>query len=64
MADCVIPNCRKRAISRFSAFCIDHCDKTPCGECHLRPGERCDICGARESQTAQAPKQDRSPEDV
>lgn len=20
---------------------------TPCGECHLQPGERCDICGAR-----------------
>ena len=20
--------------------------KTPCGECHLRPGERCDVCGA------------------
>lgn len=19
--------------------------KTPCGECHLMPGERCDICG-------------------
>lgn len=18
---------------------------TPCGECHLKPGERCDICG-------------------
>lgn len=22
--------------------------KTPCGECHLQPGERCDICGARD----------------
>jgi hypothetical protein len=20
--------------------------KPPCGECHLQPGERCDICGA------------------
>lgn len=20
--------------------------RTPCGECHLQPGERCDICGA------------------
>lgn len=48
MGDCVIPNCRKQSISRFSAFCKDHCDKTPCGECHLKPGERCDICGARE----------------
>ena len=23
---------------------------TPCGECHLQPGERCDICGARDTQ--------------
>lgn len=23
--------------------------KPPCGECHLRPGERCDICGAIEA---------------
>lgn len=21
---------------------------TPCGECHLQPGERCDVCGAVE----------------
>jgi hypothetical protein len=21
--------------------------KEPCGECHLNPGERCDICGAK-----------------
>lgn len=20
----------------------------PCGECHLKPGETCDICGAKE----------------
>ena len=20
----------------------------PCGECHLQPGERCDVCGARD----------------
>lgn len=23
--------------------------KQPCGECHLQPGERCDVCGARQS---------------
>ena len=22
--------------------------KEPCGECHLQPGERCDVCGARD----------------
>lgn len=23
--------------------------KEPCGECHLQPGETCDICGARQA---------------
>jgi hypothetical protein len=23
-----------------------------CGECHLQPGERCDICGAKEPECA------------
>ncbi len=23
----------------------------PCGECHLQPGERCDICGAIEPRS-------------
>lgn len=22
----------------------------PCGECHLKPGETCDICGAKEPE--------------
>lgn len=22
----------------------------PCGECHLQPGEQCDVCGARAAQ--------------
>lgn len=25
-------------------------DKPPCGECHLRAGETCDICGAKEPE--------------
>lgn len=25
--------------------------KEPCGECHLKPGETCDICGARAEAT-------------
>lgn len=25
-------------------------DKRPCGECHLKPGERCNICGALEGK--------------
>ena len=31
-------------------------DKPPCGECHLQPGETCDICGAH--QHALATEQD------
>jgi hypothetical protein len=27
--------------------------KTPCGECHIQPGETCDICGASELTAAQ-----------
>lgn len=26
--------------------------KPPCGECHLHPGETCDICGAKEPSNA------------
>lgn len=26
--------------------------KQACGECHLSPGERCDICGAQDEQIA------------
>ena len=28
---------------------------TPCGECHLSPGERCDICGAVAPGAPKAP---------
>jgi hypothetical protein len=27
--------------------------KTPCGECHLNPGESCDVCGAKRLTAAQ-----------
>lgn len=29
-----------------SLFAISRSKKHPCGECHLQPGEVCDICGA------------------
>ena len=52
-AQCLIVNCRNLAPDD-EAFCSAHRfpkpkrkdDGEPCGECHLRPGERCDICGA------------------
>lgn len=31
------------------ARCKKALEKRPCGECHLQPGERCDVCGARQS---------------
>ena len=39
----------KRAIT--CRLCAEkrHAERTakqPCGECHLQPGERCDVCGA------------------
>ena len=42
----VIPNLQTRA----STSLIDipkNCEGPPCGECHLQPGELCDICGRR-----------------
>lgn len=31
--------------------------KTPCGECHIQPGETCDICGAHNDfETPPTPK--------
>lgn len=29
-------------------------DGTPCGECHIQPGETCDICGASKAPEDQA----------
>lgn len=28
----------------------DYGARDPCGECHLQPGERCDICGLKAKQ--------------
>lgn len=28
--------------------------KPPCGECHLRPGENCDVCSARQPTAIEA----------
>jgi hypothetical protein len=46
---------RSEAKKRFYASQLAKADRDlaqhvrrPCGECHLQPGEICDICGARE----------------
>lgn len=56
VAICIIPNCGRTA-PRGEAFCRQHRDDdfpkpkhkapgaSPCGECHIQPGETCDICG-------------------
>ena len=31
----------------FARAVLAAAKRTPCGECHLSPGERCDICGAK-----------------
>jgi len=53
-AQCMMNNCRNSAPAS-EPFCSLHRfpkpkrkdGGEPCGECHLQPGERCDICGAR-----------------
>jgi len=32
--------------------------KEPCGECHIKPGEKCDICGAAQSQPGETVQAD------
>ena len=52
-AQCMMNNCRNAAPAT-EAFCAAHRfpkpkrkdGGEPCIECHLQPGERCDICGA------------------
>lgn len=36
---------------------VDHLEAAlrPCGECHLQPGERCDICGKTASWISRPP---------
>lgn len=46
------PGWREREAERLRVFrekmAARQQDK-PCGECHLQPGERCDVCGAEEA---------------
>lgn len=53
--DLIDPGWREREVERYKAFSaampvhkplVIGRRATPCGECHLQPGERCDICGA------------------
>jgi hypothetical protein len=43
---CAVPQnlARLRGLCRYA---LAAAKRTPCGECHLQPGERCDICGAQ-----------------
>ena len=34
-------------------------DGEPCGECHIRPGETCDICGVSEPLDPDRLREDR-----
>lgn len=42
---------------RISALITAEQFKDPCGECHIQPGETCDICGAcrRSTQPQESP---------
>lgn len=53
----ICPECEARYAAR-EAYTGPIADG-PCGECHLQPGECCDICGKRNE--AEAPVQPQSP---
>lgn len=38
--------------SDFPIPILSRIGKPPCGECHLRPGETCNICGAHNGDVA------------
>ena len=47
--DLTEPGWREREaemVSKFKEAIAPRQQQTPCGECHLQPGERCDVCGA------------------
>jgi len=56
MRDLIDPGWRERDADRCKAFAdaipvrkslgAIRQQTTPCGECHIQPGDRCDICGA------------------
>lgn len=56
--DLIDPGWREREAERYKALAAAMPTRkqlgiagpriTPCGECHLIPGERCDVCGALE----------------
>lgn len=41
-----LPACREASASPFPQPDRNRKGKEPCGECHVQPGETCDICGA------------------
>ena len=54
--DLIDPGWREREVERYKALAAAMPVRkplveisrrvTPCGECHLQPSERCDVCGA------------------
>jgi len=46
--ECLPADVRKKLSLHDIRRVCDNYRKRPCGECHLKPGETCDICGAVE----------------
>jgi len=50
--ECLPADVRKKLSLHDIKRVCDNYRKPPCGECHLKPGETCDICGATEKPNA------------
>ena len=49
--ECLPADVRKKLSLHDIRRVCDNYRKRPCGECHLQPGETCDICGAIQPNT-------------
>jgi len=54
--ECLPADVRKKLSLHDIRRVCDNYRKRPCGECHLKPGETCDICGAVEKPNAPEPR--------
>ena len=64
--ECLPADVRKKLSLYDIKRVCDNYRKRPCGECHLKPGETCDICGAVEKRTpaAQATAENNQPNET
>jgi len=52
--ECLPPDVRQKLSLHDIKRVCENYRKSPCGECHLQPGETCDICGAIQKPNARS----------